>query len=81
MDIDKCDVNFGIRIPKVLQRHLENLTRSQKRQLNSDLLDCMARAVHAATYKPELYLTEQKVNANDAKHSSPSFSLESEAEE
>jgi len=76
--IDKCTETFAIRIPEVLKIHLDKLSIHQKRQLNEEILVCMARAVHSARFNATVYLRETKVKSNDAQSDGTTFSIEPE---
>ena len=55
--IDKCTEQFTFRIPEILRLEYEKLSRVQKSELIEGLLLSMARSIHIANFKPELYLS------------------------
>ncbi|MBF0474540.1 MAG: hypothetical protein HQK59_01715 [Deltaproteobacteria bacterium] len=53
---DKRSACYQIRIPDVLNHHLEELSLLEKAKLNEDILRVLALAVHNHRFDPGMYL-------------------------
>ena len=53
---DKCTEQFTFRIPEILKRDWEKLSKVQKSENIEELKITMAQAIHRAKFHPGMYL-------------------------
>ena len=53
---DKCTEQFTFRIPEILKREWDKLSKLQKSKNIEDLKKTMSKAIHDSKFNPEMYL-------------------------
>ena len=59
IETDPLLKTYGLRIPSITHREIENLTPMQKKQLNEELLKKIDQVLHNFTYVPGKHLKEE----------------------